>query len=509
MTTDTLPAEATTAHTVNLEVEKAVLAVLLDGRHLTAWDIALEVIQTPIAFSVRDHRIVFLGCLQLAAEGTRIDAQAVAQCLSAMEFGTAVDRLRAMEGLSGKLPPLGDHERCGYEDSALAAIGGFNAISDMATVFSPAAGLERNCRILAEHHRQRRMIEAFAAGLDRLRKPQGVKEVDAVVDDTLNRCLAQTSAGGTAFISAAEALADHDAVARGDVPQSQVRFGIPELDEVISPRPGELWTLAANTGCGKTSLLLHALTATAEAQGPGSVAICSQEMGRKELAQIYIARRLRIARKIVRDGGLTQGQRDLANEVEAWLEPLKIAIRDSGTSTVKDVCAWAQARKRLCPNLALIAVDYLGLLKPTNPRQDERAKLVEATGALKQLARSLNVAVLLLAQMSNEARKQERNRDGTLKRPPEPQTTDLKGSGSIGDDSDGVMFLWRPTDELWDIELKVTKCRADALPRVRLRWTPWEGQRFSAMNPREPDTHSTGRTRHDRINNQDKDALPW
>lgn len=488
------------AHTYNLEVERSVLAVVLDGRHLTAWDTLLEHIATPMAFYEQIHRRVFVACQALAAEGAGIDCQAVCEVLAAMRFAALCETLREAEGLPKTKHLPAREDGLNYEDSALAACGGINPISDLAGLFSPAAGLERNCKILSAHYRQRMALEALTKGVDRLRRPGGVREVEAIVNDTIDGCLAQTKVGGSGFISAKEALAGHDAVQAGGSKPRAACFGITALDDAVTIRAGELWTLAANTGCGKTSLLLHALTATSEMLGPCSVAMVSQEMGRKELGEIYVARRLKIARKMVSDGMLTVGQREMGEEVNAWLDPMRIAIRDGGSANVNDVVSWAQSRKRVNPSLSLLAIDYLGLLRATSPRQSDYEKLSEATRTLKQAAREMGIAVLLLAQMSNEARKVERNKDGTLKRPPEPQTTDLKGSGSIGDDSDGVMFLWRPTDDATLIEAKVTKCRADAPPRIALRWTPWEGQRFSDPNPPEP-THSTGRTRHDRMNN--------
>jgi replicative DNA helicase len=484
-------------HTHNVEVERAVLSVVLDGRHQDAWDTLSRHVTSPMAFFEQLHRRVFVACQMLAAEGARIDAQAVTQTLAATSFGELMRVLLEAEGISAKKGLPRRDDGLSYDESALVACGGFNAISDLATVTSVVQGLERNCKIIAGHHRQRETLAAMQKGVDRLRRPGGVKDVDAAVDDLLNQCLAQTSAGATAYLSATSALDAHDAIARGEVKSRGALFGIEAMDAAITISAGELWTLAANTGCGKTSLLLHGLTATAEAHGPGSVAICSQEMGRTELGQIYIARRLRIARKTVKEGGLTSGQREVAEEVKAWLDPLRIAIKDSGTANVNDVVAWARARRRICPNLSLLAVDYLGLLRSTRPGQSEYDRFTEASHALKQLARELGIAVLLLAQMSNEARKQERNKDGTLKRAPEPQTTDLKGSGSIGDDSDGVMFLWRPTDDATYIEAKVTKCRADAPPRIGLRWTPWEGQRFS--DPNQGEAHSTGKNRSERL----------
>lgn len=499
-------------HTHNPDVERAVIAVLLDGRHKTAWALVSEAITTPIVFYQQIHRRVFVACQALAAENAEINGQSVCEVLSAMRFDTMFRILREAEGLDakGKLPHRDDG--ISYEDSALAACGGLNPITDLAALFSPVSTLARNVKILADHYQQRQALKALTLAVDQLRQPEGVRKVQETIDATINACLTHTASGGTAILSTVEALANHDAIQAGTQSAACAVFGIHDLDMALQLRPGSLTTVAADTGCGKTSLLLHALASTAEREGPGASIICSQEMSRTDIAEIYIARRLKCARQTVADGGLTSGQREIANDVEGWLAPLKIGIRDSGNSSVRDVVTWATARKRVQPNLSVLGVDYLGLLRRTNPRQTEYDCYTEASRTLKQLARELQIAIVLLAQMNREGRKRERNRDGTLQRAPEPQSGDLKGSGSIEDDSDNVLFLWRPTDDVYTIEAKTTKCRSGPLTRTALAWVPHEGQRFAAPHQAgqgEP-AHISGRTRHDRVTNQQQvEGVPW
>lgn len=508
---------AHTDHTHNVEVERAILAVILDGRHVTAWDIALETIQTPLAFYERNHRIAFLACMTLAAEGARVDAQAVAECLAAMEFGSAIQKLRDLEGLKGKLPPLGDHERSGYEESALAAVGGFNTVSDWSTVFSPAAGLERNCKILAEHYRQRRAITVLSGAIDRLRMPQGVREVDAILDGMLNAALAQTQTGGSGSLGdgVREALTRHDQIQGGQSVKSAV-FGLASLDRVACMQPGELWILAAGPGCGKTSLMLHGLTATARLHGPRSVALVSREMGRRELGAVIVARGLRCPRAQVDHGQLDAAQREVANDLAKHADELGIMVRDAtGGCSVNDVGAWAIARKRL-GGLAFLVIDYLQILSPTSARQDEYQRVSEASGKLKQLARDLQVPILALSQMSRDGRKAERGRGGKLKGNPEPQLSDLRGSGSIEQDADGVIFLWRPSADGNVVEAKVAKCRAGAPAndynrdgRAELLWYPAQGQRFAEVQGHietEPHRNTTMFTPPSADPN---DEIPW
>lgn len=505
-------AELAPDHTHNLDVERACIAVVLDGRNAGAWDTLIGIVQTPVAFFDRTHRIIILGCMMLAAEGAVINTSTACQTLSALQFQEAVRRLREMDGLTGKLPPLGIGEPCAYEDSALAAAGGYNVVSDLTAGASPTTSLERLARTIAEHHRQRLAIAVFSKAVDELRMPQGVRKVGEIIDMTLNAALAQTSAGGSQTLGdgARDALTLHDARQSGQVCRSAV-FGLPSLDQAVHMQPGELWILAAAPGCGKTSLLLHALTATARAYGKGTVALVSREMGRRELGTIVIARGLRCTRQQVEHGRLDPGQREMATELAAKIDELGVQVRDStGGCNVADVSAWAKSHKRLKPGLALLAIDYLQILTGTNPKQSEYERVSEATAKLKQLARDLDLPILALSQMSREGRKAERGKGGVLKNTPEPQLGDLRGSGSIEQDADGVIFLWKPVDDGVIIEAKVAKNRAGALSRTELLWYPAQGQRFAEV-PRSVESephHNTTMFTPPSANPADE-IMPW
>lgn len=484
-------------HTHNLEVERSALGAILHGRAPGAWDTMIEIVQTPLAFYKNEHRIIVVGCLLLAGEGTEINAGTVAQRLSVTTFGSVVERLRDMEGLKGRLPPLDAGAPCSYEDSALHAIGGFNTVTDFPIFIT---NLARDCKVIAAHYQQRLAIEALAKAVHDLKAPTGMVQRGEIVDRALSACMAGTSVGGTKMADDGMrvALEAHDRRQSGDRPRCAM-FGIPALDGLMQMRPGDLWILAAGPGCGKTSLLMHALTATADEQGPGSVALVSQEMDNQELGEIYIARGLKCTRRMVQDGALTLGQREQAAEVLARIAPLQIAVRDSGSSSVTDVAAWALTRKRMHPGLSLLAVDYLQILKRTNPRQTEYDCISEASRMLKQIARELHVPVLALSQMSREGRKQERGKGGALKAAGEPQLSDLRGSGSLEQDANGVVFLWKPDPSTQIVQAKVAKNRAGERGAVDLLWYPAEGQRF--VDPADTVPHSSGRTRHDRITN--------
>lgn len=499
-------------HTRNEEIERGVLGSVLSGRWQNAWETILEIIGTPAAFYGRDHRIIAVACQQLAGEGAVIDSGSVSACLASLSFLDVAKRLHDLDGLPGRLPKLPEDSSLSYDDSALQAIGGYasDAISGQPGTFGDDH-LRKNARIIADHYRQRQAIAIFSSAVDSLRRPQGVREVGEIVDSTLNLAMSQTKAGGASMLvdGADQAIAQHDEIV-GGAGQRCAKFGLHSIDRIAPLRPGQLWVLAAAPKCGKTSLLLHAITSTAKEYGPRSVAAVSCEMSNQELATVLIARRLRCAVDQVKDGRLDKGQREQANLIRTELGELGVDVRDvTDGCTVHDVATWTQSRKRMHPQLSLLVIDYLQLLNRTHRAQNEYECVSEATKRLKQLARYLRLPILLLSQMNRDGRKQDRGRGGVLMNSPRPQLSDLRGSGSIEQDADGVIFLWKPDSNTQIVRAEIAANRSGPTGHVDLLWYPAQGQRFAEIRSHqdgpveeeEPAPHSTGTTRHDRMNN--------
>lgn len=256
---------------------------------------------------------------------------------------------------------------------------------------------------------------------------------------------------------------------------SSLPSGLGELDGITGGlRKGELITLAARPGVGKTSIGLGVARAAAEAGHPALFA--SVEMGRVELAERLVASRLSIDARLLHEhdqdrlprglwGDVLDARRDLAR--------LPLHLDDVPSQTPAHVARQARRLKRQ-GGLDLAVVDYLGLLAvPDGRGQKKRHELVgELTRELKMAARQLGLPVLLLAQLNREVESR-----GEKAR---PRLSDLRESGSIEQDSDVVIFLWRseqqphrnpgdaPPDLVW-INCEVAKNRngqTGALPLV-------------------------------------------
>lgn len=463
-----------TSHTHDEDVERALLGAVLGSPDPTAWDSVLAIIGTPLAFYLRDHRIIALGASGASREGHLVNLLTVSDYLGGMKFGDAVVQLREMAGEKWRKPT---DEVTDYDDSALAQIGGMAAVS--AFEWSPLP-LAKLATIVAGHYRQRQLIASLTEAIEQLKAPTGAKRAPEIVETVVTNVLSQTSTGGTAYIHEGmdQALALHDRRRDGQVSRCAVS-GIDSLDALCRIRPGQVWVLAAPQKTGKTSLLLHYIRATAERYGPNSVAVVSREMDNREIGIVMGARRIELPREVVDDGRMTLGQREQYEHERDQVKALRIAIRDTpGDCSMDEVYGWASARHRMHP-LAMLAIDYLQLLTGSKSGQREYDRITEASAKAKQLARSLDIPVLIISQLSREGRKQGRSASGQLSESnPEPQLSDLRGSGSIEQDADGVLFLWRPDPNANLVKAMVKANRAGPCGSADLEWCPRQGQRF-------------------------------
>lgn len=478
------------------------IAVVLDGRHPNAFDELMAIIQTPLAFYERNHQIVILGCQAVALANDRVAAQTVAEALSHMRFQDAADTLAHLAGDKPKRPK--HDEQASFEDSALAAIGGFNSVSDMATVFGPVASFERNCKIVAAHHAQRQAIITLSLAVDALKKPDGVSKRPQIIDRvaTLTLGPATSKVEGAIGQFVRSAMTNHDEIQAGGERRS-ARWGLSGLDDVVELTPGSITTVAGVTGGGKTSLVLTAMEATAAHYGAGAVAMVSMEMRGEELGAILIARKLRVTRREVDRGQLRPEIREMVSDHLAYFDGLGIQIRDKAhRNTTTDIIAWARQRHRITGGaLALLVIDHVGLISKANPRATMLDVIGDAYRELKAFALSSGVPVIVLNQYNRDAKAERRN--GVVKADPKPRVQDLKMAGET--DSDQVVMLWKPNLETGPRQDRFAVCpkvRSGPPTDVPLIFEPACGQRFYDPRQDEPDKHSSGTTRFERMNSK-------
>jgi replicative DNA helicase len=439
----------------NLELERAVLAVLLDGRHATAMHKARQAIPHPLAFFARDHRIVYLACLELDDQGQRVDAGAAAELLSRYDFKSVIEKLKQQELLadSDQLDSMGKdklrallrkqaaEEAAGYEDSALAAIGGFNAVSDLAAAFAPAASLDRNLQLAWDYYLKRRLIVRLQDIADKAyRTPDSFSQLLETGSQTvleLGRMTnsAQVHGIGTVADETWDRL-QHDWAN----PNEGVKTGIADLDQkLMALRPGGLYVLAARPGAGKTSFALSVVSNIASrVENPMGVLFFSLEVDRVDLAKKLLSAHACLDFRKIETGLLDPAQQEVLYQSTQALKSWNLDLMD--VSDLNVLALRSVVKRRMLETnggLKLIVLDYLQLLNGSRPDLSEYEKVSEISRVLKVLAREMRIPVVALSQMSRDSEK------GVNSTPREPRLSDLRGSGTIEQDADAVIFIHR------------------------------------------------------------------
>jgi replicative DNA helicase len=224
--------------------------------------------------------------------------------------------------------------------------------------------------------------------------------------------------------------------------------GLRDLDAKMGGlQKSDLIVLAGRPGMGKTSLATNIGYNIARAWrgeiGPdghmktlngGVVGFFSLEMSAQQLATRIISERTNIPSHVILRGGITADQFEIIKDASIEMESLPFYVDETGGLSIAQLAARARRLKRQ-KGLDLIIVDYIQLLQATARRDGNRVQEVtEITTKLKALAKELQVPIMALSQLSRQVENREDKR---------PQLSDLRESGSIEQDADVVMFVYR------------------------------------------------------------------
>ena len=225
---------------------------------------------------------------------------------------------------------------------------------------------------------------------------------------------------------------------------SGVPTGLADLDKLIGGlHNSDLIILAGRPAMGKTALALCMAVNVAEKfkeenkKNPEkkSVAFFSLEMSAEQLAGRVMSNYARIEGQKLRSGKLTQPEFDKMAESMNELNELPLLVDETAGITVTAIKNRARRMKRdKSKGLGLIVIDYLQLIQESGRAENRVQALSEMTRALKIMAKELNVPVLVLSQLSRLVEQRDNKR---------PQLSDLRESGSIEQDADIVMFVYR------------------------------------------------------------------
>lgn len=242
--------------------------------------------------------------------------------------------------------------------------------------------------------------------------------------------------------------------------------GIETVDDLLGPiMPGHLFTLLGASGNGKTAfaaqIITHVTRGSLDTQASTTGVFVSQEMTAPELARREMATMTGISTVRQMRGEVTPAEYEILADAGRALSDLKIMIDQSGRQPVSRIVRKLRALKRR-HNIGFAVVDHLLLIAPEHQRMTKIETIENASAALKDVAKELDISILLLAQVTREAQKRDnwRIRD-----------TDLYGGDAVKQNSDVLASIAIPRKFLIQREPDSEDSKAhDKWQRLMTKW---------------------------------------
>jgi replicative DNA helicase len=334
-------------------------------------------------------------------------------------------------------------------DPALTAVGGANYLVDLAANIVTIFNVEDYARLIQDLYLRRQLIglgtdvvnDAFQHDLD---KP-ATSQIESAESKLFE--LARTGETDRGFIKLEKALTTSikmaEAAHKRDSHITGVTTGLRDMDRKMGGlQRSDLVILAGRPSMGKTALAtniaFNAANAFYKSEGRegSAVAFFSLEMSSEQLATRLLGDVSSVPSDKIRRGETKNEDFTKFVEASQILSRVPLYIDDTPGLAVAALRTRARRLKRMVPHLGLIVIDYLQLLRGSGSKREENRvqEVSEITRSLKALAKELDVPVLALSQLSRAVENREDNR---------PQLSDLRESGSIEQDADVVMFVYR------------------------------------------------------------------
>ncbi len=324
------------------------------------------------------------------------------------------------------------------KEEQLERVGGVRFVTDIANAVPTAANVSFYAKIVKEKAELRRLIDAATAIA--AAAYEDTDEVANIMDEAEKRILAVAAGQSTDGFEPMKAILLRTFERINDLYDSKgnitgISTGFKDLDSLTSGlQPSDLVLVAARPSMGKTAFTLN-MASYIGLHNLGTVAFFSLEMSKEQLMQRMLCSEGGIDAQRLRTGQLEDEEWTRLVETANRLNSAPIYIDDTAGITVMEMRSKAR-RLKAEHGLSVIFIDYLQLMqgrasKNSDNRQQE---ISEISRSLKALARELNVPVIALSQLSRSVESRQVKR---------PMLSDLRESGSLEQDADIVMFLYR------------------------------------------------------------------
>jgi len=367
------------------------------------------------------------------------------------------------------------------KDERLTTIGGATYLANLLDSAAFGPEVQDYARMIRDLAMRRELIDIGAGVQSRAqvhdRETDGAQQVELAERELF--ALAERGSTGRGFSSFSEALTESlqmaEAAFKRDGKIAGIATKLDDLDHKMGGLHGsDLIILAGRPSMGKTSLVTNiAYNVAADYRGEkqedgstktihgGKVAFFSLEMSSEQLATRILAERTGINAHKIRQGDLDKHDFETLRGATEELQNLPLYIDDQGGISVSQLAARARRLQR-STGIDLIIIDYIQLLSGTSGKADVNRvqEVTQITTTLKALAKELSVPVIGLSQLSRAVEQRDDKR---------PQLSDLRESGSIEQDADVVMFVYRES-----YYLERTEPQADgSSPDMAEKWQAW------------------------------------
>ncbi len=423
----------------SLETEQAVIGSILINPECVS--VVLSHIK-PDYFYMPQHKAIMEAIVVLDTLGSRIDAL------------TVLDKLSADEKF--------DKEN------------GKNLLFQIAQSVPSAANVENYCKIVKEKYFLRSLInisrETIDSALD------GGAEADKILDSAEQKIYDIRKGKSTGSLQrlseviSAEVYPNLVKITSENADEYKgIPMGFSKIDEITSGlNRSDLVLIGARPAMGKTSFALN--IARNVALSGRKVVFFSLEMSNEQLAARVLSTEARVESNKLRSGDISSEEWIRLAEATDRLTKAELYFDDTASITVPEI----KSKIKRARDVDCIIIDYLGLMESAKKKENRVQEVTEITRSLKMLAKDMKIPVVCCAQLSRGPEKNGKSSN-------RPMLSDLRDSGSIEQDADIVMMLYREgyyknsaqnADEIdmTQADVDIAKNRHGSTERVKLHW---------------------------------------
>ena len=428
----------------SLEAERFILGTLLVEEH-SLWDQVMDIVK-PEDFYKNSHKDIFSAMRELYNSGRT--------------GGEGGELLNVSEELK--------------KQQKLETIGGLSYLTSLVEESASPIGTEDCARLIREKAVLRKLIQ-LCSRFRHKAMVQDFKQLDSFID-SLEQDLFQFTEGLSeqALVSVASLIKTNmnqlEELSHKKLSITGVPTAFHELDHLTSGfQPGEFIVIAARPSMGKTAMSLNMSLAATEAGK--KVAFFSIEMTKEQIVMRLLSLIGKVSLSHVRTGRIDSADWDQLVMAASRLSESPLFIDDSSAISPFEIRSRAR-RLKARHGLDMVVVDYLQLMSLKTSMESREREVSEISRLLKAMAKELELPVVALSQLNRGVEGRSNRR---------PMLSDLRESGSIEQDADVIMMLYRDdyynqeSENKGEVEVLLNKQRNGPTGKVTLRWNPHYG----------------------------------